>query len=496
MPFTPGGITDITVLSKTPGAFSTITYDFKVSSLPAAQSGSYYYWALQFGFTNSPDGGYVGFQNNGNLVTQQNVGQVANFAVWGATSGTAGPHGEGGDFGNEGTGYRTPSRYAFSVGITYRVRLAEVGNSVSAYILNTQTSVETFIGSITTGNRGKLTGEVVLFSEVYNQVQSAASVASADVTYSNFHFDNTVGISSDIPDNYFYHNPDSLTNRVDFVTVYSNGSIRLITGNNPAATNIVGSSFDDQMWLGPLTKSVHALGGNDTLSLGAYLTSAEKIDGGTGTDTVTLNGNYSGGLTFTGTTMVNVEKLTLAAGHNYTLTTNNATVASGQTLTINGSALGASNVLTFNGAAETNGHFVIIGGNGGDKLTGGTLSDTFTYTSAAQSTGTHYDTITGFKFGTDIFDIPGGAGTITGINSKVTSGTLSTSTFDANLASAISSSHLGAHHAVLFTPTSGTLSGVTFLIVDLNGVAGYQSGHDLVIRMNGATGTLAAGGFH
>jgi len=33
-------------------------------------------------------------------------------------------------------------------------------------------------------------------------------------------------------------------------------------------------------------------------------------------------------------------------------------------------------------------------------------------------------------------------------------------------------------------------------VVDLNGVAGYQTGADLVIRMVGATGTLAAGGFH
>jgi hypothetical protein len=192
---------------------------------------------------------------------------------------------------------------------------------------------------------------------------------------------------------------------------------------------------------------------------------------------------------------MNVEKIVLAAGFNYKLTTSNTTVASGQTLTINGAALSASNVLTFSGAAETDGHFIIIGGLGADKLTGGALLDTFTYTSAAQSTSTHYDTITGFNFSKDIFDTPGAAGTITGINAKVTSGTLSTSAFDANLTTAMSG-HLTAHHAILFTPTAGTLSGATFLVVDLNGTAGYQSGHDLVIRMSGASGTLAAGGFH
>jgi hypothetical protein len=191
----------------------------------------------------------------------------------------------------------------------------------------------------------------------------------------------------------------------------------------------------------------------------------------------------------------NVEKIALTDGYSYKLTTNGATVAAGQTLTIDGSALTGSNVLTFNGAAETNGHFIIIGGKGADKLTGGALSDTFVYTTAAQSTSTHYDTITGFNFSNDIFDTPGAAGTITGIDTKVTSGSLSTATFNTDLTAAMSG-HLGAHHAILFTPNAGTLSGETFLVVDLNGTAGYQSGHDLVIRMISSTGTLAAGGFH
>ena len=40
-----------------------------------------------------------------------------------------------------------------------------------------------------------------------------------------------------------------------------------------------------------------------------------------------------------------------------------------------------------------------------------------------------------------------------------------------------------AAHAVLFKPDSGTLHGKTFLIVDVNGVAGYQAGADLVIQL-------------
>ena len=54
---------------------------------------------------------------------------------------------------------------------------------------------------------------------------------------------------------------------------------------------------------------------------------------------------------------------------------------------------------------------------------------------------------------------------------------------DSDLALAVDSHHLGKFHAVLFTADSGSLAGETFLIVDANGVAGYQSGSDLVLHL-------------
>jgi len=208
-----------------------------------------------------------------------------------------------------------------------------------------------------------------------------------------------------------------------------------------------------------------------------------------------LNSDYTGGnaVTFGATTMVNVENLLLSAGHSYSLTTNNATVAAGQTLTVDASALGSGNSLTFNGSAETDGHFIIKSGLGADNLTGGALSDTFTFASAADSTSTTYDTINSFNFGLDRFDIPGSTGSISEIDTAV-SGTLSTASFDTDLAAAVSG-HLGAHSAMLVTANAGTLNGQTFLVVDLNGTAGYQSGADLVIHLSGSTGTLVTGDF-
>ena len=74
---------------------------------------------------------------------------------------------------------------------------------------------------------------------------------------------------------------------------------------------------------------------------------------------------------------------------------------------------------------------------------------------------------------------------------------LNAATFDTDLATAIGSGQLGAHDAVLYDPNRGDLHGHLFLVVDLNGVAGYQAGQDLVIDITGAAniGSLTTGNF-
>jgi len=284
------------------------------------------------------------------------------------------------------------------------------------------------------------------------------------------------------------------------------------SGNDTFTSHTTSTSPGTNKWSGfdgndtfnmQLTKGNDVLSGgagNDTFNFAGGFTAAEQIDGGVGTDTLKLNGNYASGVTFGSTTLVNVEKINLAAGHSYKLTTNDAMVASGKTLTVNASGLSSSsNTLNFNGSAETDGKFVIIGGAGNDTLTGGAGADTitggggadklnggagadaFVYKAVSNSTSTKYDTITGFDATKDKIDMWFG---VTGVNTAVTTGALNSGTnFDANLKTAIGSSKLAAHHAVEFTPSSGTLAGRHFLIVDCNGTAGYQAGVDLVIRL-------------
>ncbi|MDB5720647.1 MAG: tandem-95 repeat protein, partial [Alphaproteobacteria bacterium] len=102
----------------------------------------------------------------------------------------------------------------------------------------------------------------------------------------------------------------------------------------------------------------------------------------------------------------------------------------------------------------------------------------YVYRSAAESTGTGYDTIIGFDYREDRIDVPGGGRSF----SQAVNGALSIASFDADLASGLNGV-LGAGQAALFTANGGTLSGHVFAVIDANGIAGYQAGQDLVIEL-------------
>ena len=233
-------------------------------------------------------------------------------------------------------------------------------------------------------------------------------------------------------------------------------------------------------------------------------TAADRINGEGGNNTLALNGDYSAGLKFAAATIVNIQNIQLSAGDSYNLTLANANVAAGQTLIVSGTALTSTDTLVFNGSHVTNGNLAIYAGAGNDTLTGGggndlfvggggadtmhagTGQDTFAYSAVADSTSTGHDTIVGFNALTDTFELEGPA-LPEAIDPAVTTGKLQTSAFDADLAQYVGANQLHAGDAVLFTPSTGNLSGHTFLVIDENGVAGYQAGQDLVIELTSAT---------
>jgi Ca2+-binding RTX toxin-like protein len=135
---------------------------------------------------------------------------------------------------------------------------------------------------------------------------------------------------------------------------------------------LTGGSGNDLLRAGAGTDTLSGGNGNDSLDLGAGLTAADKIDGGANTDLLLLDGDYAG-LVLGATTVVNVETIQLAAGHDYALTLDNASNAAG--LTVDGTALGAADALSLNGAAETTAALTARGGAGDDVLVGGAGAD-------------------------------------------------------------------------------------------------------------------------
>ncbi|MGH6872931.1 MAG: beta strand repeat-containing protein [Rhizomicrobium sp.] len=151
-----------------------------------------------------------------------------------------------------------------------------------------------------------------------------------------------------------------------------------IINGTPGDDSLTGTSGDDtfRVFQGG-EDTLSGSSGNDVFQFGATLDSGDSIDGGAGTDIIQIAGDYSAGLTFAATTLTSVEKIQLGAGHDYTLTTDDANVAAGETLTVDGGKLGAGDHLDFTGQAETDGNFIIIGGAGGDDIATGAGNDTF-----------------------------------------------------------------------------------------------------------------------
>src|SRR5882762_6560976 len=127
----------------------------------------------------------------------------------------------------------------------------------------------------------------------------------------------------------------------------------------------------------------HFVGGQaqDFIDVG----SGHNVANGGGNDTLVIDGyGYDGGLVFTALTVRNIETIQLGdadgngAGGLFGFVTDDATVAAGRTLTLDARFLVQSGSVTFDGSAETDGHFILLGGNGdnGDRLTGGALGDT------------------------------------------------------------------------------------------------------------------------
>lgn len=161
----------------------------------------------------------------------------------------------------------------------------------------------------------------------------------------------------------------------------------VFTGTAGADTFTGGSANDAFDMFQGGNDTVKGKGGNDVFNFGGVFNANDKIDGGLDSgvgaidsrDKVTLDGSYAGGVVFNATTMLGIEAIEMADGHNYNLTTHNNTVAAGALMLVDAGVLTGTNALTFDGTAETDGSFWVFGGHGIDHLTGGDQTDTFSF---------------------------------------------------------------------------------------------------------------------
>jgi trimeric autotransporter adhesin len=282
-----------------------------------------------------------------------------------------------------------------------------------------------------------------------------------------------------------------------FYTVSGGAGDDVITGPSNGDSHIhLEGGGDDTFTGGP--------GNGNDIHMGAELTAADTITGGSGGfDSITLNGDYSGAnaLVFGATTMTNVSTIHLTGGHDYDLTSDDATVASGAFLGVFGGSLTSGDTLIFDGSAETNGMFIFNDGGGDDVLRGGEAADTFNFIgsgadtvivgSAGASSSSEYDTLALWNFDADKLDL---FTTVTAIASPV-SGTINSGSFNTDMGVVIND-NLAANNAILVTANGGNLNGTVFLVIEGGGSGnGYDSGTDVVLNVTGFAGTLDIGDF-
>jgi Ca2+-binding RTX toxin-like protein len=173
----------------------------------------------------------------------------------------------------------------------------------------------------------------------------------------------------------------TIANGVTIENATSGSGNDTLVGN--AANNVLNSGAGKDLVRGDFggDDTVLAGDGNDYIYFGDALTTADNIDGGAGTDTLGLIGNYN--MTFGANNLVGIERLAVysnsatAGTASYNLTTIDANVGP-QGFFITAASLKSTETLTFNGSAETDGAFRIQGGAGNDSIAGGAKGDFLT----------------------------------------------------------------------------------------------------------------------
>ena len=169
---------------------------------------------------------------------------------------------------------------------------------------------------------------------------------------------------------------------------------------------------------------------------------------------------------------------------------------------INGTGNRLDNTLTGNSGNNTltgnAGNDTLNGNAGRDTLTGGVGSDIFVF-QFRQSPVSGADIITDFAIGTDRIDLLSSSGGVLAAPTRFARAANSTATTLTNVVNNVftdanggltGNQALGINSAALVNITSSGIAG-TYLVIN-DGVAGFQSGNDLLVNITGYSSTLPA----
>ena len=136
------------------------------------------FWPVVWKWEGVPFGGYFGLQTNGLGPQGQQLGDTAIFSLWDANAVAPAGSSLGGTFGGEGTGYTLRLHYPFRNDRFYRLRVGRLftdaqGHWWGAWILDTKTGVDTYLGSIRSAlAQEEINGQSVEnFSEYWGPIQ-------------------------------------------------------------------------------------------------------------------------------------------------------------------------------------------------------------------------------------------------------------------------------------------------------------------------------------
>jgi len=173
----------------------------------------------------------------------------------------------------------------------------------------------------------------------------------------------------------------------------SMGFVTVATLQNVLASSLtpenlgVGTNAADTFRIAPMHGGAwYGLGGDDVFYFGGGFTADSSAQGGSGADTVILQGDYSNGLLLGAASLAGVESLVLlghadtswggggASPFNYVLQL--ADYATAETpLLVDAHALGAGETLTFDAANESAAAFHVLGSGGADEIVTGAADD-------------------------------------------------------------------------------------------------------------------------